>query len=290
MGIQNGGEEQDHRDASNDTDRRFGGFGVRPIRLGGTLKPSPPRRPVVSAFIRPFRIILLETPSRMPVRRLSAPATQDDIPVPNAPTTRQRPMPGLPSRDSALALMQEYTASESLRKHMLAVEAAMQAYAIKFGEDPDRWGLAGLIHDFDYERFPNAAHSATEEHPARGVAVLRDLGWPEDILQAILGHATYCNVPRESRMAKALFAVDELTGLITATALVKPTRSVHDVEARSVRKKMKDKAFARGVSREDVLLGAQELGVELDDHIDFVIGAMRGIAPQLGLAGTPGEP
>ena len=199
-------------------------------------------------------------------------------------------MSDLPSREAALGLMHEYTASESLRKHMLAVEAAMRAYAVKFGEDPDRWGLAGLIHDFDYERFPNAAHSATEEHPAHGVGVLRARGWPEDILQAILGHATYCNVPRESRMAKALFAVDELTGLVTATALVKPTKSVHDVDARSVRKKMKDKAFARGVSREDVMLGAQELGVELDDHILFVIRAMQGVAPELGLAGTAGAP
>ncbi|HEY5219568.1 MAG TPA: HD domain-containing protein [Gemmatimonadaceae bacterium] len=197
-------------------------------------------------------------------------------------------MSDLPSRESALALMHEYTASESLRKHMLGVEAAMRACAVKFGEDPERWGLAGLIHDFDYERFPNAAHSATEEHPAQGVAILRQLGWPEDILQAILGHATYCNVPRETRMAQALFAVDELSGLITATALVKPTRSVYDVDARSVRKKMKDKAFARGVSRDDVLLGAQELGVDLDDHIQFVIEAMRGVAPALGLAGTPG--
>jgi predicted hydrolase (HD superfamily) len=197
-------------------------------------------------------------------------------------------MSDLPSRESALALMQEYTASESLRKHMLAVEAAMRAYAVRFDEDPDRWGLTGLIHDFDYERFPNAGHSATEEHPAYGVGVLRGKGWPEDVLQAILGHATYCNVPRETRMARGLFAVDELTGLITATALVKPTKSVHDVEARSVRKKMKDKAFARGVSREDVVLGAQELGVELDDHIQFVIQAMRDAAPELGLAGTPG--
>lgn len=197
-------------------------------------------------------------------------------------------MSDLPSRESALALMREYTASESLRKHMLAVEAAMRAYAARFGEDPERWGLAGLIHDFDYERFPNKAHSPTEEHPAYGVRLLRERGWPEDILQAVLGHAAYCNVPRETRMARALFAVDELAGLITATALVKPTKSVHDVDARSVRKKMKDKAFARGVSREDVVLGAQELGVDLDDHIAFVIQAMQGVAPQLGLAGTDG--
>ena len=197
-------------------------------------------------------------------------------------------MAALPSRESALALMHEDTASDSLRKHMLAVEAAMRAYAAKFGEDPERWGLAGLIHDFDYERFPNAAHSATEEHPAHGVRVLRERGWPEDILQAVLGHAAYCHVPRETRMARTLFAVDELTGLITATALVKPSKSLREVDARSVRKKMKDKAFARGVSREDVQLGAQELGVELDDHIQFVIDAMRGVAPDLGLAGSPG--
>lgn len=202
---------------------------------------------------------------------------------PTAPADRE----SLPSRDDALALMHEYTASESLRKHMLSVEAAMRAYAQRFDEDPERWGLAGLIHDFDYEQYPNAAHSATEEHPAHGVRVLRERGWPEDIQQAILGHATYCNVRRETRMARALFAVDELTGLITATALVKPSRSVHDVDARSVKKKMKDKAFAKGVNRDDVLQGAQELGVELDDHIQFVIEAMRGVAGAIGLAGVP---
>jgi putative nucleotidyltransferase with HDIG domain len=183
--------------------------------------------------------------------------------------------------------MHEYTASDSLRKHMLSVEAAMRAYAEHFGEDPERWGLAGLIHDFDYERFPNAAHSPTEEHPSQGVRILRERGWPEDILQAILGHAVYTNVARETRMARTLFAVDELTGLITATALVKPTKSVHDVDARSVRKKMKDKAFAKGVSREDVLLGVQEMGVDLDQHIQFVIDAMRRAADAIGLAGTP---
>src|SRR5215510_8428604 len=192
----------------------------------------------------------------------------------------------LPSRADALALMHEHTASESLRKHMLAVEAAMRAYATRFGEDPDRWGLAGLIHDFDYERYPNAAHSPTEEHPAWGVRLLRERGWPEDILQAILGHATYSGVARETRMAKALFAVDELTGLITATALVKPTKSVHDVDAKSVRKKMKDKAFAKGVNRDDVILGTQELGIDLDTHIQFVIDAMRRSADAIGLAGV----
>jgi putative nucleotidyltransferase with HDIG domain len=192
----------------------------------------------------------------------------------------------LPSREDALALLHEYTASESLRKHMLGVEAAMRAYAEHYGEDPERWGLAGLIHDFDYERFPNAAHSPTEEHPSSGVKILRERGWPDDILQAILGHAVYCGVSRETKMAQALFAVDELSGLITATALVKPTKSILDVDARSVRKKMKDKAFAKGVNRDDVLLGAQELGVDLDTHIQFVIDAMRRSADALGLAGT----
>jgi predicted hydrolase (HD superfamily) len=168
---------------------------------------------------------------------------------------------------------------------MLSVEAAMRAYAAHFGEDPERWGLAGLVHDFDYERFPNASHSATEEHPAEGVRILRTKGFPEDILTAILGHANYSGVQRESKMAKTLFAVDELTGLITATALVRPSRSVMEVEAKSVRKKMKDKAFARGVSRDDVINGAADLGVDLDEHIAFVISAMQGVAPSLGLAG-----
>jgi putative nucleotidyltransferase with HDIG domain len=191
----------------------------------------------------------------------------------------------LPSRDEALAIVHEYTASDSLRKHMLSVEAAMRAYATKFGDDPERWGLTGLVHDFDYEKFPNESHSATEEHPAEGVRILRSRGFPEDILSAILGHATYCSTPRDSKMAKTLFAVDELTGLITATALVRPSKSVMEVEARSVRKKMKDKAFARGVSRDDVMNGAADLGVDLDEHIAFVIAAMQAVAPSLGLAG-----
>ena len=193
----------------------------------------------------------------------------------------------LPSRPDALALVHEFTQSDSLRKHMLAVEAVMRAYAARFGEDVERWGLTGLVHDFDYERFPNAAQSPTGEHPSEGVRILRGRGWPEDILQAILGHALYCNVPRETRMAKALFAVDELTGLVTATALVRPSRSVHEVDAKSVRKKMKDKAFARGVNRDDILLGASELGVDLDEHIAFVIAAMQREADALGLAGQP---
>lgn len=192
----------------------------------------------------------------------------------------------LPTRDDALALMHDFTQSESLRKHMYSVEAAMRAYATEFGEDVERWGLAGLMHDFDYEKWPNADHAADAEHPAEGVRLLRQRGYPEDVLQAILGHAQYTGVARESRMAKTLFAVDELTGLITATALVKPSKSVHDVDARSVLKKMKDKAFARGVSRDDVVNGAAELGVELETHIQFVIGAMQARAADLGLAGV----
>jgi len=191
----------------------------------------------------------------------------------------------LPSRDDALALVHAHTASDSLRKHMLAVEAAMRAYAARFGEDPERWGLTGLVHDFDYERWPNDAHSPTEEHPSEGVRILRAHGWPEDILEAILGHAGYTGVPRTTPLARTLFAVDELTGLVTATALVRPSRSVHEVDARAVRKKMKDRAFARGVSREDVIAGAEALGVNLDEHIDFVVAAMRGSAEALGLAG-----
>lgn len=191
-----------------------------------------------------------------------------------------------PPRAETLALMHEYTASDSLRKHMLSVEAAMRAYAEKFGEDQDRWGTTGLIHDFDYERYPNSEHSPTDGHPAEGVRILRSRGYAEDILQAILGHAIYSGVARETPMAKTLFAVDELTGLITATALVRPSRSVREVEAKSVRKKMKDKAFARGVSREDVITGAEELGVDLEAHIAFVIGALQSVADDIGLGGV----
>ncbi|MCU0648323.1 MAG: HD domain-containing protein [Gemmatimonadaceae bacterium] len=196
-------------------------------------------------------------------------------------------MTALPPRADALALVESWTASPSLRAHMLAVEAAMRAYAEREQADVERWGLTGLVHDFDYERFPNDAHAADLEHPAEGVRHLRALGWPDDICEAILGHATYCNVPRVTRMAQALFAVDELTGLVTATALVKPSRSVLDVDVASVKKKMKDKGFARGVSRDDIQLGVAELGVPLDEHIAVVIGAMQGAADALGLRGTP---
>ncbi|HET9038628.1 MAG TPA: HD domain-containing protein [Gemmatimonadales bacterium] len=186
-------------------------------------------------------------------------------------------------RERALALVHEYTASDALRKHMYAVELAMRAMAERAGEDVDAWGVVGLVHDFDYERFPNAAHSATEEHPAEGVRILTALGLPETSARAILGHANYTGVPRDSPMARALFAVDELCGFLVACALVRPSRSLQDLEVASVKKKLKDKAFARGVSREDVVQGAAELGVPLEEHIAFVLGALRPHERQLGL-------
>jgi putative nucleotidyltransferase with HDIG domain len=188
-------------------------------------------------------------------------------------------------RTAAWSLVCEWTQSESLRKHMLAVESAMRAYARKFGADEEAWAIAGLLHDFDYERFPNEAHSATAEHPSEGVRHLRGLGVSEEICAAIMGHAEYTNTPRESQMAKTLFAVDELCGLITAATYVRPSKSILDLEASSVRKKMKDKGFARGVSREDITLGAAELGVELETHIAFVVEALKGNAEALGLKG-----
>ncbi len=191
----------------------------------------------------------------------------------------------IPTREAALALMHSWTASESLRKHMLSVEAAMRAYAQRFGEDEQLWGLTGLLHDFDYERYPNAEQAADKEHPAEGVRHLRTIGLEEQACAAILGHAHYTGVPRETLLAQALFACDELSGLLTACALVKPSKSLHDVELSGVRKKLKDKAFARGVSREDIVGGAAELGVDLDEHILFVLEALRGIAGELGLDG-----
>lgn len=192
------------------------------------------------------------------------------------------------NREAALKLMEDWTTNPSLRNHMKSVEAAMVAYARHFGENEDDWAVAGILHDFDYERYPNDAHAADAEHPAEGVRHLRTLGVSEEICQAILGHAHYTGVARQTRMAKALFAVDELCGLITAAALVRPSKSVLDLEASSVKKRMKDKAFARGVNREDVMLGAQELGVDLDQHIAFVIDAMRARADDIGLRGNVG--
>lgn len=191
----------------------------------------------------------------------------------------------IPTRDAALALMHSWTASESLRKHMLSVEAAMRAYAQRFGEDEQLWGITGLLHDFDYERYPNAEQVADAEHPAEGVRHLRSIGLDELACTAILGHAHYTGVPRETLLAKSLFACDELSGLLTACALVKPGKSLHDVEVPGVRRKLKDKAFARGVSREDIVGGAAELGVGLDEHIAFVLDALRAVAGELGLDG-----
>ena len=187
------------------------------------------------------------------------------------------------TRQQALELVHEYTASEALRRHMYAVEIAMRAMAVRIGADPERWGLVGLLHDFDYERFPNDAHSPTEEHPAEGVRILAARGLPDDLQRAIRGHATYTGVPRDTDMARALFAVDELCGFLVACALVRPSRSLADLEVKSVRKKLKDKAFARGVSREDVVRGAEEIGVPLDDHIAFVLAALRPHEVELGL-------
>jgi putative nucleotidyltransferase with HDIG domain len=184
-------------------------------------------------------------------------------------------------RASAWPLLCEYTQSESLRKHMLAVEACMRAYARKFGEDENHWGITGLLHDFDYEKYPTPA-----EHPFVGNKILEERGYPEDVRRAILSHADYSGVKRESRMEKALYACDEVSGFITASALVKPNKSLAEVEAKSVRKKMKDKAFARSVNRDDIINGAADLGVDLEEHIAFCIEAMKGIAGELGLAGS----
>ncbi len=184
-------------------------------------------------------------------------------------------------RDAAWELLCEYTKGEGLRKHGLAVEAVMRAFARKHGEDEAAWGVAGLIHDFDYE-----VHG--ERHPMDGEPILRERGVADEIIVAIQGHGNHTGVPRESLMAKVLFAVDELAGLVTAVALVRPSKSIHDLEPRSVRKKMKDKAFARKVSREDVVQGAEELDVDLNEHIAEVIAAMRTVADEIGLAGVTG--
>ncbi|UCF20088.1 MAG: HDIG domain-containing protein [Gemmatimonadota bacterium] len=188
-------------------------------------------------------------------------------------------------RGNALALMQEYTANENLRRHMYAVEAAMRAYARKFGEDEELWGITGLLHDFDYEKWPNDLHRPDDEHPLTGVRILRERGYPAEMLDAILGHAEYTGVPRESRLSRTLFAVDELTGFLTACALVRPT-GLSDLKVKSVKKKFRDASFARGVNREDVEKGVAELGVDFSEHVQLVIDAMREIQEDLGLAGT----
>lgn len=188
------------------------------------------------------------------------------------------------TRDRALAVMEEYTASEALRRHMLGVECAMRAMARHFGEDPDVWGVVGLLHDFDYERFPNPDHAPDREHPAEGVRILTAMGFPELWGRAILGHARYTGVPRDTLLARALFAVDELSGFLVACALVRPSRSLADLEVSSVKKKLKDKGFARGVNREDVHRGAEELGIPLEELIVIVRDALRPSESALGLA------
>jgi putative nucleotidyltransferase with HDIG domain len=185
------------------------------------------------------------------------------------------------TREQALAILHEFTKSESLRKHALAVESCVAAYARKLGEDENKWSVTALLHDFDYEMHPNAP-----DHPMKGEPILAERGIPEDVRRAILSHANYSGVPRQSALEKTLFACDELAGFITAISLVKPGRSVHEVEPKSVRKKMKDKAFARSVSREDIVNGAAEMGADLDQHIEFCIQAMQARAKELGLAGS----
>jgi len=184
-------------------------------------------------------------------------------------------------RESAWCLLTEFTQSESLRKHALAVEACMRAYARKLAGDEELWGVVALLHDFDYEKYPSL-----EDHPYKGNEILKERGWPEEIRRAIMSHAEYTGVSRDTPMEKALFACDELAGFITAVALVKPGKSLAEVDAKSVRKKMKDKAFARSVNRNDIVNGAAELGVDLEEHIGFCIDAMKGIADKLGLDGS----
>lgn len=185
------------------------------------------------------------------------------------------------NRQEAYDIVREYVKNENLIKHMLAVEAAMRAYAQKYGEDPEGWGLVGLLHDFDWE-----IHPTLEQHPMDGAPILRQRGVPEDDINAILSHAEHSGVPRTTLRDKALYAVDELTGLITAAALVRPSKSVMDMEVSSIKKKWKDKAFAAGVNRDDVVNGCADLGVDLwEEHVPLVLKAMQGIAPELGLAG-----
>ena len=190
-----------------------------------------------------------------------------------------------PSREDALALLHEYTENENLRKHMYAVEAAMRAYARKYGEDEELWGVTGLIHDFDYERFPNEALSPTEEHPSSGVAILRDRGWPEEILHAVMAHAEHTGVSPETRLAQTLRAVDELTGFVIACSLVRPT-GISDLKSKSVKKKLKDRSFAAAVNREEIAEYTEAIGEEMTEHVDFVIDAMRGLADTLELQGN----
>jgi putative nucleotidyltransferase with HDIG domain len=184
------------------------------------------------------------------------------------------------NRPEALAIVREYIKNEHLVRHMLAVEAAMRFYAEKYGQDPETWGIVGLLHDFDWE-----IHPTLENHPQSGAPILRQRGVPEEIIRAVLSHADHTGVPRQSLMEKALYACDEITGLVTAVALVRPSRSLHDLEASSVKKKWKDKAFAAGANREEITKATADFGLELWEHVGNVILAMRRIAPDLGLEG-----
>ena len=192
----------------------------------------------------------------------------------------------VPTREEAWNLVCEYTESESLRKHMLAVETCVRAYARKNGADEQTWGIAALLHDFDYERWPNNEHAADQEHPAEGAKILRERGYSETVVRAILTHADYSGIPRESPLEHTLFACDELAGFLTACVYVRPSKSILDLETSSVTKKLKDKAFAKGVNRDDVRNGAAELGIPLEEHISFCIEAMRANADALGLRGN----
>ncbi len=192
----------------------------------------------------------------------------------------------MPTRDDAWKLLCEYTASESLRKHMLAVEACVRAYARKSGADEEAWGIAALLHDFDYERWPNSEHAPDKEHPAERATILRERGYSEEIIRAILSHADYCNVSRQSALEHTLFACDEIAGFLTACAYVRPSKSILDLEVDSVKRRLKDKAFAKGVNREDVRKGAAEIGIPLEEHIAFCIAALREHADALGLRGS----
>ena len=185
------------------------------------------------------------------------------------------------TRDEALAILHEFTKSESLRKHALAVEACVVAYAREFGEDEQKWSVTAILHDFDYEMHPNAP-----DHPMKGEPMLAERAVSDEIRRAILSHANYSGVPRESRLEKTLFACDELAGFLTAVSYVKPSKSIAEVDGKSVRKKLKDKAFARSVNRDDIVDGARELGVDLDAHIEFCIRAMQARADELGLSGA----
>ena len=190
----------------------------------------------------------------------------------------------VPTRDEALALVHEYTESPSLRRHMLSVEGAMRAYARKYGEDEELWGVVGLIHDFDYERWPNDERSPTEEHPSTGVAILQERGWPDEILHAVMAHAEHTGVEPETLMARTMRAVDELTGFVVACSLVRPT-GISDLRAKSVKKKLKDRSFAAAVNRDEIREYTEIIGEDLTEHIDFVIDAMRSISDTLELEG-----